>query len=268
MAHNTHSKDVLVLSSVHKCRCATKRTQKKHEKSEKKGKEKERKRDQEGTPRRRRCGQRHLLSPPPLSSVSRCPPSPVVHRPSSRRPRPHRRRAPGVHRHTPRRAGPAADKNARSPGVVWVRLVVIVRRPLPLSSSSVFAVRRRRRRPRHRPSSWSSWSSPFRQRRPIGQRWRRRHQLLRGRMDGAVLTWRALHGPLPRPSLVHPGSLVSGPASPSPSPSSSIRRHELRPRWARHACGQWGQCSGGQKTTRHSPLLLNRAHRRWIFLDP
>ena len=167
MAHNTHSKDVLVLSSVHKCRCATKRKQKKQEKSEKREKKKKEKGIRRHTlttavwttalavaapvvvrppssPVPRRPVIRHPVVRRPLARHPVVPSSivrrPVVHRPSSRRPRPHRRRAPEVRRRTPRRAGPAADENARSPGAGWVRLVVVVRRPLPPSS----AVRRHR----------------------------------------------------------------------------------------------------------------------------
>ena len=185
-------------------------------KKRKKGKEKERKRDQEGTPRRRRCGQWHLLSPPPLSSVPRRPPSPVV--PSPVIPSSVVPSSPSSSSSCAR--GPSSYPQTRGSCRGRERALARCRvgpscRRRPPSVAAVVIVRGRRPS-----SSWSwSWSSMSSSASPsvivvvvvvavpsIGQRWRRRHQLLRGRMDGAVLTWRALHGPLPRPSLVHPGS--------------------------------------------------------------
>ena len=51
MAHSSHSKDVLVLSSVHRCRDATKGIEKSMKKAKKNSKEKKKKREQEGTSR-------------------------------------------------------------------------------------------------------------------------------------------------------------------------------------------------------------------------
>jgi hypothetical protein len=198
-------------------------------------------------------------------------PSPVIPSsvvPSPCRPGPPRRRAPGVRRRTPRRAGPAATASRRE-------------RDRALAQCRVGPSHRRRRRPlsvavvvvvvvrvtvRHRGRCGRRRSVNVGQSANVG---------------GVVVScggdgWRGRYlpsGPSTALSIApprHPSSIPGlprvGPAS--PPPSSLVRRHGLGPRWARHAYGEWGQFSGVRKPPRHSLLLLNRAHRKLIFVDP